>query len=112
IVLDLYNKMPLCAVKIEKYCDILGIPRIPHNKIHRILIEAGMTKSIGKKVKRKNWIRYERKYSNSLWHGDFTETPDGKQVIAYIDDASRKVIGYGKFDKLQQKMHYRYWILP
>jgi putative transposase len=43
-------------------------------------------------------VRYERPHSNDLWHADFSEPEDGKQVIAYIDDASRKVVGKGKFD--------------
>jgi hypothetical protein len=43
IVLELHNKMPLGAVKMEKYHQILGIPRIPHNRIQRILTDAGLT---------------------------------------------------------------------
>ena len=57
-----------------------------------------MVKHIDKKVRRKNWVRYERKHSNSLWHTDFTEDDEGKQIMAYIDDASRKVMCKGKFD--------------
>lgn len=98
LVVKMYEKMPLCAVKMEKYHEFLGIPRIPHNRIHRILTEAGIAKPIQKKIKRKKWIRYERRHSNSLWHTDFSDAEDGKIVIAYIDDASRKIIGHGKFD--------------
>ena len=98
IILDTYEKMPMGAVKMEKYHELLGIPRIPHNRVQRILTEAGLTKSIGKKVKRKNWVRYARPHSNDLWHADYTDTEDGKHVIAYIDDASRKVVGRGKFN--------------
>ena len=98
IVLETYERMPLCAVKMEKYHELLGIPRIPHNRIHQILTEAGISRHLNKKIRRKNWVRYERKHSNSLWHADFSEPEDGKQVIAYIDDAARKIVGYGKFD--------------
>ena len=98
IVLKTYEKMPLCAVKMEKYYQLLGIPRIPHNRIQRILTEAGIARPLNKKIRRRNWVRYERKHSNSLWHADFSEPEDGKQVIAYIDDAARKIVGYGKFD--------------
>ena len=98
VVLGLYEKMPICAVKMEKYHELLGIPRIPHNRIHRILTEEGLSVPLAKKVVRKKGVRYERRHSNSLWHTDFTETEDGKQAMAYIDDASRKVVGYGKFD--------------
>jgi putative transposase len=98
IVLDFQEKIPICAVKMERYHELLGLPRIPHNKIQRILSEAGLVKHIDKKVKRKNWIRYERRHSNSLWHTDFTEDDEGKQIMAYVDDASRKVMCKGKFD--------------
>ena len=98
IVLETYERMPLCAVKMEKYHELLGIPRIPHNRIQKILTEAGISRPLNKKIRRKNWVRYERKHSNSLWHADFSEPEDRKQVIAYIDDAARKIVGYGKFD--------------
>jgi putative transposase len=98
MVLDVYEKMPLCAVKMEKYHELLQIPRVPHNRIHRILTEAGIAKPVGKRVQRKKGVRYERRHSNSLWHTDFSDAEDGKIVIAYIDDASRKIMGYAKLD--------------
>lgn len=70
---------------------------IPHNRIHRILAEAGKVKFMNKKIRRKKWVRYERQHSNSLWHTDFCEI-EGKHVIAYIDDASRLITGYGIFN--------------
>jgi transposase InsO family protein len=97
MVLELYDKMPLGAVKMEKYHQILGIPRIPHNRIQRILTAAGLTTQSEKKIRRKKWVRYERYNSNSLWHTDYTETEQGEQIISYIDDASRFIVGYGKF---------------
>lgn len=98
IVLETYERMPIGAVKMEKYHKLLGMPRIPHNRIQRILTEAGIARPVNKKIRRKKWIRYERPHSNDLWHADFSEPEDGKQVIAFIDDASRKVVGKGKFD--------------
>jgi putative transposase len=98
LILDFYNKLPICAVKIEKYHETFELPRVPHNRIQRILSEAGLVKHIDKKIRRRKWVRYEREYSNELWHTDFTEDDQGKQIMAYIDDASRKVVGKGKFD--------------
>ena len=98
MVLKAYEEMPMCAVKMEKYHDLVGIPRIPHNRIQRILDDAGISKPLGKKIKRKNWIRWERRHSNSLWHADFSEDGYGNHILAYIDDASRKIVGYGKFN--------------
>lgn len=46
-------------------------------------------------------MRYEREYSNSLWHADWHEIKDkrwkGEWLIVYEDDASRFIRGYGKF---------------
>ena len=33
-----------------------------------------------------------------MWHTDYTESDDGKQIILYEDDASRCIMGYGQFD--------------
>ena len=74
-------------------CDI----HIPHNRIHRILLQAGKVKVCDKKIRRKKWVRYERRHSNSLWHTDFCDF-EGKQIISVIDDASRFIVGYGVFD--------------
>jgi len=98
IVLDIHKEMPMCAVKIEKHLAWKGMKHIPHNRIHRILLEAGKVKAIDKKIRRKNWVRYERRHSNSLWHTDFCELEKGKQLISYIDDASRYIVGIGMFD--------------
>jgi hypothetical protein len=40
--------------------------------------------------------RYERKHSLSLVHADWLDY-DGTQVIAYEDDASRKILSIGEF---------------
>ena len=98
IVLEFQQRIPICAVKMEKYHELLGLPRIPHNRIQRVLSEAGLVKHIDKKIRRKDWVRWARKHSNSLWHTDFTEDDQGKQIMAYVDDASRKVMCKGKFD--------------
>jgi putative transposase len=97
MILEIHYKFPMCAVKIEKFLAIKGAKHIPHNRIHRVLLEAGKVKAADKKIRRKQWVRYERRHSNSLWHTDYCEI-EGKQVIAYIDDASRYIVGYGIFD--------------
>ena len=97
-VLKLYEKMPMGATKIELYLKLNGKKHIPHNRLQRILEEAGKVKKIEKKIRRKKWIRYERKHSNSLWHTDFCEV-EGKQIISFIDDASRFIVSSGRFDE-------------
>lgn len=42
------------------------------------------------------WVRHERDFSNSMWHADYNALGD-KHVIAYQDDASRLIVGFGVF---------------
>ena len=57
----------------------------------------GLARDEPRKQARKKWIRYERKYSNSMWHTDWTLIEGRGWLIAYLDDASRYVVGYGLF---------------
>jgi len=50
-----------------------------------------------KKKKRREWVRYERKHSMSLWQGDWKRLGE-KWIIAFMDDASRFITCYGVFD--------------
>lgn len=47
-----------------------------------------MARTEPKKSRQRKWVRYERQHSNSLWHTDWFEL-GGKNVIAFVDDASR-----------------------
>ena len=51
-----------------------------------------------KKSGQRRWVRYERTYSNSMWHTDYKLLDDGRWFIAYMDDAPRCIIGFGVFD--------------
>jgi len=74
---------------------------IDNNRINQVLKEAGFAMSEPKKWHRKKWIRYEREYSNSLWHVDWHEIKDprwkGLWLIVYEDDSSRFIVGYGVY---------------
>lgn len=95
-VLKLYEEFPMGSTKLEKHMEINGMIHIPHNRIQRILEEAGKATKSEKKIRRKKWVRYERRHSNSLLHADYCDL-EGKQIIAYIDDASRCIVGHGIF---------------
>ena len=84
------------AVNIEKVLADRGV-KMPHNRIHRILRQEGLAQQQPSKSRRRKWVRYERKHSNSLWHTDWFEMEDGKQAILYEDDASRLITGFGVF---------------
>jgi putative transposase len=97
LILNRFENDPNCATVMEKIIEAEDGIHIPHNRIHRVLAEAGKVEFVDKKIRRKSWVRYERRHSNSMWHTDFCEI-NGRYVIAYIDDASRLITGYGIFD--------------
>ena len=45
----------------------------------------------------RRWVRHERRYSNSMWHAAYKLLDDGRWFIAYQDDASRFIVGFGVF---------------
>ena len=102
IVLNTRKEHPISgAIALEKILDARGI-HIPHNRIHRILKEEGLARDEPHKQRRRKWIRYERRYSNSLWHADWFEERED-QIILLEDDASRFITGYGVFSNATAK---------
>ena len=90
---DLYHHG---AINLERDLRLgMGI-QISHNRIHEILLQLKKAKKNFKKAKRRKWVRFERYKSNSLWHTDWTKM-GYEWLIAYIDDASRFVTGWGLF---------------
>ena len=67
---------------------------INHNRIHRILLGLGMAKKKDKKdVRKKDWIRYERRHSLTAVHIDwYFYVVMQHWVFAVLDDASRKLL--------------------
>ena len=102
LVLNTRKEHPISgAIALEKILDVRGI-HIPHNRIHRILKEEGLARDEPHKQRRRRWIRYERRYSNSLWHADWFEERED-QIILLEDDASRFITGYGVFSNATAK---------
>ena len=68
--------------------------KIPHNRIHQILLQDGLAAAKGELVPRKkNWIRYERRHSLTAVHIDWHQRPnDGHWIFAVEDDASRMLL--------------------
>lgn len=67
---------------------------IPHNQIHKVLLELNLAKKKEKiDVRKKHWKRYERKHSLTAIHLDWYYDPQKEQwVLPVIDDASRKML--------------------
>ena len=97
MVSECFEQYRIGAVGIEKALELRGI-HMPHNTIHRIMRDDGaMAARQPKKSRRRSWVRYERTYSNSMWHTDYKLLDDGRWFIAYQDDASRFIVAYGVF---------------
>ena len=92
-----YARYEVNALTLERAIDADYHKHIPHNRIHAVLKGMGLARDEPRKQVRKKWIRYERKYSNSMWHTDWTLIDGKGWLIAYLDDASRFITGYGLF---------------
>ena len=87
------------AVRLETIVErSIGI-HITHHAIHDILKDEELVENQPAKARQRKWVRYERRYSNSLWHTDYKQLPDGKWFVSFQDDASRLIVGFGVFDE-------------
>ncbi len=68
-------------------------------KISQVLKTEGIQKPNSKKQKPRKYKRYEWPLPNYMWHTDWhkvkAEKMKGVDIIVYLDDCSRKVMGYG-----------------
>ncbi len=86
------SKIALLRVEKERV-------KIPLNKIHQYYRDTGKSKVNPKKQRKRKRCRYERKHSGSLVHGDWHRSDESKPyTIVWMDDASRKILGYGEFE--------------
>lgn len=74
--------------QIANYLDI------GHTSINKILNKYKLTEPPKRKKKRNNYVRFERKHSNSLWQIDHSDQKiKDKWLISVLDDHSRFSIG-------------------
>jgi putative transposase len=94
LVKEAYANYRVCASTLEKLIDREYGKHIQHNRIHRIMVQEGLAKPKGKKdVRKKDWIRYERRHSLTAVHIDWHQRPnDGIWVFKVEDDASRALL--------------------
>ena len=97
LVAKAYAEYRRRAFMLERVIEVIYGKRIPHNRIHRVMRSMGLAREEPRKQGKKKWIRYERKYSNSLWHTDWTLIEGTGWLTAYLDDASRFVVGWRLF---------------
>jgi transposase InsO family protein len=89
-----YFKYRVSASTLEKIIERDFKVHIGHNHIHRIMIKLGLAKPKSKKdVRKKDWIRYERRHSLTAVHIDWYYCSETEiWVFGVIDDASRKLL--------------------
>ena len=92
LVKEAYEKYRVSADTLERVIDRDYKKHIGHNRIHKIMIRLGYAKSKKKKdIRKKRWIRYERRHSLTAVHIDW-HYYKGTWVFVVEDDASRKLL--------------------
>ena len=93
-VKEAFTKYSVSASTLMKLIERDYGKHINHNRIHVILHLLGMAKTKGRKdVRKKDWIRYQRRHSLTAVHIDwYYYSPRQLWVFAVIDDASRKLL--------------------
>jgi transposase InsO family protein len=93
LVFRAYEKYRLSAAILEQIIKQETGRHIPHNRIHRILLEEGFALKGEYIQRKKEWIRYERKHSLTAVHVDWHKRPNTSVwVFAVLDDASRAIL--------------------
>jgi len=95
-VLSAYETYHLGAVRLQEVLSDFMEIEMSHNRIHKILRKLRLASKSKDKSQKRKWVRYEKKYSNSMWHTDWTKLKD-KWLIVFIDDATRFIVGWGLF---------------
>jgi len=94
MVREAYGKYKVCASRLRQIIHRDYNLDMSHHHIHKILLSAGFSKSKeSKDVRRKKWIRYERRHSLTAVHIDWVYNKDLEvYALPVIDDASRKLL--------------------
>ena len=94
---EAYKEHKISPLALEKIIQRKHKIHIPHNTIYKHMLDKGQITENPKKKKQRKWVRYERTHSLSLVHTDWCEYNE-RQVIAFLDDASRKILSCMEFD--------------
>ena len=100
-VLEMYEKHRLGPVSLEKKIERMATHSTQQDTPY--LLSEGMIVENPKKKKRRKYVRFEREHAMSMWQGEWkpVRLGDGseKWMIAFMDDASRKIMCYGLYDR-------------
>lgn len=97
LVVDEWKKNKCGARKLHVIMKRKGFG-VSRRKIEQVLVKEGFQKPCLKRRKSRKYKRYEWPIPNYMWHTDWhvIKSPmmKGERVLVYIDDCSRKIMGY------------------
>ena len=71
---------------------------VSRRKIEQVLIAEGLQKPVKRRKKPRKYKRYEWPIPNYMWHTDWhvikAKRMKGENILVYIDDCSRKIMGH------------------
>ena len=100
LITDAHQRRPVGVVRTAR--ELRRNHDISYAAVYRVLKKRGAVEASAARSKRRKWVRYERTYSNAMWHTDWHVIKDprfsGMNLITYLDDASRCVTGAALFE--------------
>lgn len=97
LVVDQWKRNKCGARKLHAVMKRKGFT-VSRRKIEQVLIKEGFQKPFPKRKKPRKYKRYEWPLPNYMWHTDWhiikAKKLTGQNLIVYIDDCSRKIMGY------------------
>jgi len=97
LVIKEWKKYKCGARKLHAILKSKGFS-VSLRKISQVLVKEGFQKPCLKRRKPRKYKRYEWPLPNYMWHTDWhvikAKKLKGKKIIVYLDDCSRKAMGY------------------
>ena len=97
LVVEDWKKQRCGARKLHAILKKKGFS-VSRRKIEQVLVKEGLQKPVPKRKKPRRYKRYEWPLPNYMWHTDWhvikAQKLKGENIIVYLDDCSRKVMGY------------------
>ncbi len=94
LVTEEHGRRPVGVVRTAR--SLRKSHDISYQTVYRILSKNGSVVHSAAKSRKRKWVRYERRYSNAMWHVDWHEMKEprfrGLQLVTYLDDASRCIV--------------------
>lgn len=98
VVNDCWQKFQCGSVKLHKILSTKGFG-VSQRKIQQIMDENNLTAPCPKRRGQRKYCSYRWPNCTMVLHADWTHCPiTGKDLIAFIDDHSRLIVGYGLYD--------------